>query len=212
MISKPRKGAISNVVVNHISNNIKEYVIVSLCFLIGIFMGVMFINNTDETKQQEITGYVSNYIEKVKEKDIVTVENLQDNMKENIILVLALWFLGTTIIGIPIVFGIIAFRGFCIGYTISACTLTLGLTKGIMFIAISIILQNLILIPSILALGVSGIKLYESIMKDKRKENIKIEVIRHTIFSLLMFAAIATSSVIQIHISGRMLKYFIKYF
>lgn len=211
-MAKTKKKVISNIILNHISNNIKEYIIVSLCFLIGIFMGVMFINNSDETKREEITGYISNYIEEVKENDIVTSENLQINIKENIFLGLTLWFFGTTIIGIPIVLGIIAFRGFCIGYTISACTLTLGLSKGILFIALSIIFQNIILIPSILALGVSGIKLYKSIMKDKRKENVKIEVIRHTIFSLIILLLMLVSSVFEIQISGGMLEKFINYF
>ena len=202
----------NNIIINHVSNNIKEYIIVVLCFLIGIFLGVMFINNTNETRREEITGYISNYVEKAKERDIVTIQNLQNNIKENAILALALWFFGTTIIGIPIVLGIILFRGFCIGYTISACTLGMGFTKGIMFISISILLQNILLIPAILALGVSGIKLYKSIMKDKRKENIKLEILRHTVFSLLMLALIFISSVIEIQISGRMLESFIKYF
>ena len=52
-------------------------------------------------------------------------------LKENIMLALTLWFFGTTVIGIPIVFGIVLYRGFCLGYTISAIITILGLPKGI---------------------------------------------------------------------------------
>ena len=38
----------------------------------------------------------------------------------------------------------------------------LGIGKGIFFIALSLILQNLIFIPATLALAVSGFKLYKS--------------------------------------------------
>ena len=97
---------------------------------------------------------------------------------------------GSTVIGVPFVYGIIAFRGFCIGFTASSIIATLGTQKGILFLCTSLLLQNILFIPCILALGVSGLKLYKSIIKDKRKENIKIEIYRHTIFSLMMLIRI----------------------
>lgn len=88
----------------------------------------------------------------------------------------------------------------------------MGLSKGLLFVIISILAQNLIFIPVILALAVSGFKLYKSIIKDNRKENIKLEIMRHTLFSLLMLILLAISSLIEIFISTNMLKAFIKYF
>ena len=88
----------------------------------------------------------------------------------------------------------------------------MGLSKGLLFIFITILLQNLIFIPAILALAVSGFKLYKSIVKDNRKENIKLEIIRHTIFSIVMLALLIVSSLIEIFISTNILKILIKYF
>lgn len=110
------------------------------------------------------------------------------------------------------VFGIILYRGFCLGYTISICISIMGLSKGLLFIFIAILLQNLIFIPAILALAVSGFKLYKSIIKDNRKENIKLEIIRHTIFSIVMLLLLIVSSLIEIFISTNILKILIKYF
>ncbi|MGN1298067.1 MAG: stage II sporulation protein M [Clostridia bacterium] len=110
------------------------------------------------------------------------------------------------------VFGLILYRGFCLGYTISICISIMGLSKGLLFIFIAILLQNLIFIPAILALAVSGFKLYKSIIKDNRKENIKLEIIRHTIFSIVMLLLLIVSSLIEIFISTNILKILIKYF
>lgn len=88
----------------------------------------------------------------------------------------------------------------------------MGLSKGLLFIFIAILLQNLIFIPAILALAVSGFKLYKSIIKDNRKENIKLEIIRHTIFSIVMLLLLIVSSLIEIFISTNILKILIKYF
>lgn len=88
----------------------------------------------------------------------------------------------------------------------------LGIGKGIFFIALSLILQNLIFIPATLALAVSGFKLYKSIIKDNRKENIKLEIVRHTIFSFIMLVLLLLSSILEIFVSTNLLKFFIKYF
>ena len=197
----------------HIINNRKEYVIISLLFIIGIFLGVLFVNNVQEAKKIEITSYFNNFVEKLK-----SVENLEFNellktsIWQNTVLALTIWFFGTTVIGIPVVFGIVMYRGFCLGYTIATCISIMGIPKGLIFIFISILLQNIILIPAILALAVSGFKLYKSIVKDNRKENIKLEIARHTIFSIIMLLIMFVSSLIEIFVSTNLLKSLIKYF
>ena len=64
---------------------------------------------------------------------------------------------------------------------------------------------------AILAISVSGFKLYKSIVKDKRKENVKIEIIRHTIFSALMTILLCLSSVVEVFVSNNLLKIIVKY-
>lgn len=210
---KAKKFRLPNIIYNHVKANIKAYIIVSLMFIVGIFLGVLFLNNTKDDQKEEISLYINNYIEKTKDtKEINTVGTLKNSIRENITLAVGLWFAGTTLIGIPIVFGIILFRGFCLGYTISACTYTMGVSKGLAFVLISLLLQNILLIPAILALGVSGIKLYKSVMKDKRKENIKVEILRHTVFSCMMLGVLVVSAIVKINISGGMLETLIKYF
>ena len=202
-----------NIILNHVKANLKSYIIVLLMFITGIFLGVLFLNNTKDEQKNEVMAYINNYINQAKEnKNINTSESLKNSIRENIILGLSLWLAGTTLIGIPIVFGIILFRGFCLGYTISVCTYTMGIGKGLAFVMISLLLQNILLIPAILALGVSGIKLYKSVMKDKRKENLKVEILRHTVFSCIMLGVLIASAVVKINVSGGMLENLIKYF
>ncbi len=63
------------------------------------------------------------------------------------------------------------------------------------------LLQNLIFIPALFALAISGIRLYKSIMKDRARENIKIEILRHSIFSALIVVALIVASFIETYIS-----------
>lgn len=197
----------------HIINNKKEYIIISLIFVIGIFFGVFFVNNMQETKTAEVSKFFNDYINKLKELEgLNTLNLLRESLIENFLLALAIWFFGTTVIGLPVVFGITLYRGFCIGYTIAVCILSLSMPKGLIFIFSSLLLQNTLFIPAILGLSVSGFKLYKSIVKNKDKENIKIEILRHTIFSLIMLAILVLSSIIEVFLSTNILKLIIKYF
>lgn len=204
---------ICQLIKEHISNNAKEYLIVALMFIIGIFAGVFFVNNIQEEQKTEITQYLNNFIQQFKNtQNLDTINLLKTSITQNAVLAILIWFFGTTVIGIPVVFGIVIYRGFCLGYTVSVTITVLGLSKGLTFSLVSMLLQNIIMIPAILALAVSGFKLYKSIVKDKRKENIKLEILRHTIFSLLMLAVLVISSVIEVFISTNILSYIIKYF
>lgn len=204
---------ILKIIKEHVINNKKEYVIIFLIFVIGIFSGVFFINHLQETPKTEITNYLNQFIEKFKGlESINSIELLKNSMIQNIGLAIVIWFFGTTVIGIPVVFAIILYRGFCLGYTISLCITIMGLGKGISFVLVTLLLQNILLVPAILALAVSGIKLYKSIVKDKTKENVKIEILRHTVFSIIMLIILAIASVIEIFMSTNILKMVIKYF
>ncbi len=212
-MKKNKEIKLVTLIKEHIKNNAKEYLIVTLIFIIGIFAGVFFINNMQETAKTDVTGYLNNFITKLKEnQNLDMVGLLKNSIMQNLILGIIIWFFGTTVIGIPIVFGLVLYRGFCLGYTISTSILVLGLSKGLTFSLIALLIQNILFIPAILALAVSGFKLYKSIIKDKRKENIKLEILRHTIFSLIMLMILIVSAIIEIFISTNILCKIVKYF
>ena len=54
-MKRNKRLKILEIISNHIMNNKKEYILVTLIFLVGIFLGVMFINNAQESQMTEIT-------------------------------------------------------------------------------------------------------------------------------------------------------------
>lgn len=206
------KLKVKKVLIDYIKNYSKEYILVILIFIIGLFAGVLFVNNSQGEKEEIITNYITEFIQKF--KNIEKIDNqilIIDSLKNNCILAISLWIAGTTIIGMPVVLGIILYRGFCLGYTISAVTLTLGTGKGILFCLFGLLLQNIFFIPALLSIGVSSINLYKSIIKDRRKENIKLGIIRHTIISILMLGVLIIASLIENNVSINLLKFIIRF-
>ena len=60
-----RKNSIKDVIINHIENNIRSYLILTVIFFIGLVLGIMFINNIKVEEQQGIAQYINNFIEKI---------------------------------------------------------------------------------------------------------------------------------------------------
>lgn len=201
-----------NILISHLQNNLREYAIASLIFIIGILLGIVFVNNMNNTQKEEISTYLTSAISTLKEqKDINTFNVLKESITNNILLVILLWLMGSTVIGLLLVYLIVCFKGFCFGYTLSSIIYILGTGKEIILFVITMFLKNIIAIPCIVALAVSGMRLYKSIIQDRRKENIKLEVIRHTFFSIFMLILLIASSFIEIFVSQSLLKYSIKY-
>ncbi len=210
---KNKKMRIVQILKNHVMQNYREYVIIMIFFVIGIFLGVFFINQIQEESKAEINQYLGNFMEELKNtSDINQFEVLKSSLSDKLCITIAIWFFGTTVVGIPIVFGLVVYRGFCLGYTISAAISFMGFTKGFLFVLITLFVQNLILIPALIGLAVSGFKFYKSIIKDRRKENIKISFLRHTVFSLFMFGGLCIASLMETFISTNLLKMFVIYF
>lgn len=211
MKKSTRHKRIKDALFNHISNNIREYIIVTIIFLIGIVVGVIIVNNSSSMQKEELNTYIGNFVNSIKDTQYTIDKSalLKETIKSNLFLVFLLWFMGSTVIGVPIVYAIIAYKGFSLSYTISALIAILG-GKGIGIVLSSLFIQSIIFIPTMFALAVSGIRLYKSIMKDKRKENIKLEICRHSVFSALFSGVMIICAFIEVYISTAILENYIK--
>lgn len=202
-----KKNLLSEAIIEHISNNIMEYIVMIIIFFIGIILGTMYINKIDLNQKQEISSYINDFIEDTQNgSDIDFNKLLKTSIYKNLLIVILLWISSLIVIGMPIVYIIVSIKGFCMGYTISSIIATLGVTQGLKFLLSTMLLQNIIIIPSILILAVSGIKLYKAIIKDRRRENIKIEIIKYTIIALLVSIVNIISAIIETYISTNIFK------
>ena len=206
------KHKIRQRVIQYIEENIRSYLILLIVFFIGIILGIIFINNSNEEKVTQITTYINNFINSMKNNyQISTNTLLIDSIINNVSIAILLWFLGSTVIGVPLIYLVIGYKGYCIGFTISAIIATIGTGKGILFITGAMLLQNIIYIPCILTLATSGIKLYKLIMEDRRRENVKLQILKHTIFSVFILLVLVLSSFVETFISGNLITALIKY-
>lgn len=199
---RKRKSKIGTTIYNHIINNKREYLIITILFFVGLIISIIFFNNITDNILEEINIYLNTLFENIRNNEnIDLLKVLKNSIINNIIITLLLWFGASTIIGIPVVYGSIVFKGFSIGYTVCSFFSILGVSKGMLFSISFMLLHNIIFIPTIFAISVSGVKLYKSIMKNKQRENIKFEILRHTIFCFIMLISMILSAIIETYLS-----------
>ena len=203
MRKRERRNQIVTVITDYVIHNLRQFLLIFIIFLIGIVLGVSYVNNLEGDSQTQVQNYIQNFIDVLKQGNarIDRMSLVKQNLMENLGLVLLLWFAGSTVIGMPVVLGVILYKGFSLGYSVAAVIASLGIQKGSIFALSSIFLQNIIFIPCLLFLGVSGMKLYQAILKDHRKENIKFEIYKHSMMSLILEGIFSVGTLVEVYLS-----------
>ncbi len=192
------------ILVNHFEKYKKEYKLLCITFIIGIIIGVLYIQKKNTTEISNINSYIQTLIDNIKNSHSINkIILLLECLKNNCLFILLIWFLGCTIIGSFLVYLACLYKGFSIGYTITAIILSLGVKNGIIFSLSTMLLQNIVLICAMFLVANSGIQLYVNIKKNC--VNLKIELFKHTMIMLISLMLSIIASFIEVYISTNFL-------
>ncbi len=194
-----------NIIESHIKNNFKIYIIILLIFMLGLLLGITILNNSTDQQKEEVENYINDFANQVKSGESVNYNQLfLTSLKANAKTVIAILFFSISLIGIPIVFGIIGYQGFKLGYTLSSMIMTFGSLKGSLLSMSILFLNKIITIPALVVMSVEGIKISKEIIKHENK-SIKYELYRFIIISIATLIILTISSLIETYICSNLL-------
>lgn len=180
----------------HIYNNLQVYILLIIIFLIGLALGIVAINNSDESSKEKIITYIESFAHRVQTENIEIQTCLWQSIKRNVIIILILLLLGYTIIGGPVICLLVLFKGYSLSYSISAIFTSLNWRESIL-LAILIALPYLLYIPSIFIASASGINVYKKLINNRREEPLKFCIIRHAIVCMIMLLVMIAASILE---------------
>lgn len=143
--------------INHITQNLILYLITVLFLCIGIVMGIYSVKYMGSVEKSNLITYFRNICETINGVQVNRRYIFIEAIKNNMTIILAIWFLGLTILGAPIILIIDLFKGFTIGFTSSLFINGLG-SKGILIDLLIVFPQNIVYIPCIIILSVLAIE------------------------------------------------------
>src|SRR5674536_52412 len=104
-------------IIRHVQTNFWLYIISILCLCIGIVLGVYTVGYMSSFEKSDLLSYMKSFCTSIATANIDSQSILLASVKNNLVLLLAIWFLGLTMIGIPIILLLEILKGFTIGYT-----------------------------------------------------------------------------------------------
>ncbi|KJS65619.1 MAG: hypothetical protein JL50_15125 [Peptococcaceae bacterium BICA1-7] len=122
----------------------------------GVLAGSFSSAGMDSTKAGELSEYIGDFVESVESVSFESSKMARVAVKNNIIMIISIYVLGLTMIGIPFILTILFTRGFVIGFAVSFLTRDMSL-QGLLLTLASVLPHNLLYIPAIYMASVSAV-------------------------------------------------------
>jgi len=147
--------SLNNTIRRHLVDNIWNYMIVIFVFILGVSLGAMTVNGIDAVSRSDAKLYIEGFLDLTSQNELQPVYILKQSIRFNLYFTLLMFLSGLTYPGIVIVPLLVAFRGFCIGFSVAFLTQSFG-GNGFLFSVASVLPQNIIYVPLIIVMGVTG--------------------------------------------------------
>jgi len=193
----------------HIQENFWLYIISILCVFTGIILGIYSVKYMGTIERNDLVDYLMNFIDPSNTAGISYKAIFLQSIKNNLPVIIFLWFLGLTIVGIPIIIVIDLLKGFTIGFTFSFMISGLG-KSGIGIAMIGVLPQNLIYIPCIIFASVVSMEFSIMLLKNKFSKQWTSSISSRIIYYSVIFIIIIILLFIGIVIESYIAPYFVK--
>ena len=101
-----------NFIENNLRENLKSYTILALILLLGLIIGIMFVNNMETVQKEEINTYLTGFIEELKNDNKINyLELLKNSVINNLEFVILIVLLNFSIWGGISNFALFGYKG-----------------------------------------------------------------------------------------------------
>lgn len=137
----------------HISENRWQYIIIALIFISGVIIGNYKVPGLAGGVRSHLLALIDGYLQGGMEGSLSGGAILYHAFVMQGSTILAIWFLGLTVLGLPLILAIVFMRGLSLGFTLGFLVRTKG-GGGALIGLLSVLPQNLVYIPFLLMWGV----------------------------------------------------------
>lgn len=126
------------------------FLFITVFLAVGTFFGAAAAKTISLDQSNQLSVYFNTFLENVPTTPLSEQTYFKENILSNLYILLAIYFLGLTVIGIPLVLVAVFSRGFILGFTVGFLVREKSI-KGLLFALVSVLPHNLLVIPAIIA-------------------------------------------------------------
>lgn len=139
---------------NYYRVNKKYFVFITIIFFIAIMSGSIFTLTLNDADTNIVSEFFSNYLENINK--INYINSFVNSLISNIFVVMIIWLLSYSIIGLPIIILIFFYKSFIIGFSISGIIINYKI-KGLLMAFLYIFPHQILFILALLYLLVFSV-------------------------------------------------------
>ncbi|MGI6678803.1 MAG: stage II sporulation protein M [Dehalobacterium sp.] len=201
-------GILKDKIIKSLQENLIIYLLIPVIFAAGIFIGIMGANNLDDRQIQDLLGFVDGFINNLPTATIDAPSETKYALILNLKSLCYIWFLGLTVIGIPLTIAIIFYRGFVLGFTTGFLVQEKAL-QGIWVILLTVVPQNLLLVPVLLLGAITSISFSLFVIRGKfagKTLHLSKRLLSYTFSFMILGLFVVLSAFVQGYISPSLVK------
>jgi len=193
----------------HITANRWQYIFISLIFIAGLVLGNYKVPGLDGGVRDHLLFMIDNYLEGNSQAGMNGTKLLFYAFLNQSKTFLGIWFLGLTVIGMPLILLVIFLKGFSLGFTVGFLIQEkAGL--GVLVSILSILPQNLVYIPLLIIWSVIGIKFSIFIATGRQGTRVSMgRLLSYTLLMLIFLLIVLVGAFIEAYFSPWFLHNFV---
>jgi stage II sporulation protein M len=176
----------------HISTNRWQYGVITIIFIIALIMGNYRVQSLEGGVKNHLAGLIDTYLQEGGMGALTGQQLLVGSFLNQVRTALAIWFLGLTIIGFPLILAVLFYRGFSLGFTVGFL-IHQKAGAGVLISILSVLPQNLVYIPALLMWAVISLNFSIYIFRGRGADALSWRSFLSYTFMLLFFILIFLS-------------------
>ena len=193
---------------NAIVINKKMIICLIVIVLVGIITGSLLVAVLNESDKNLVTEYINTFFNNIKDNKLNYIDTLKNSIISNMSLIIVIWLLGISIIGVPIITFLYFCKSFILGFSLSSIIMHYKI-KGCLIAFLYIFphqIINIIMLTILMTYALSlSFKLISSFFK---KKTIDFKIIMKKYLVILLFSLLISiiSSLLEVFLMPKLIK------
>lgn len=186
----------------------KKIIFLIVLALIGITMGSIFTTMLSQNDKVLAQTYIKDFITNINNNKLNYLDSFKSAFMSNVILILTIWILGISIIGIPVNIFIYFVKTFVIGFSLSAFILTYnvkGCLLGLIYIFPHHIINIAIYILLLMFSLNFSLKILKS-LKSKKQMSLRLTFNRYIVILVFTLIVILLTTLTEVFVTPFIIK------
>lgn len=194
----------------HIQESFSLYTFTTVLLVMGVIFGAIVVNSLGGVQKDDLFDYLGRFFGQIAQNEISGQQAMFNQSFTHYIKYIGLmWVLGLSIIGLPVILILLFLKGIVVGFTVGFLVNQMG-WNGFLLSFVSVLPQNIILIPAFVIIGTAAIsfslKMIKGQFSKRMNEPIFPQFLRYTVLMLLISLAIGVASVFEAFVSPVLMK------